>query len=83
MARVSDVPDDEFDPSHGTRSYLRWAQSMGASTLGEAFDLLEQFEYGNDVPEVLREDDTIDGVRDELDEGMELVGAGADLDDVL
>lgn len=77
---MSNPFDDEFDPSRGTRSYLRWARSNGATTLGEACDLLEQFEFGNDVPEVLGEDDTVDGVRDELDEGVQIAGADVELD---
>ncbi|MFN8074599.1 MAG: hypothetical protein U0Q15_04145 [Kineosporiaceae bacterium] len=76
-------PWDEFDPSRGTRSYLRWARSHGAETLGDAYDLLEQFEFGNDVPEVLGEDDTVDVVRSELEEGLESAGADQGLSSLL
>jgi hypothetical protein len=44
---------------------------MGASTLGEAYEMLEQLELSNDVPEVLGHDDTIRGVREELEYGIE------------
>jgi hypothetical protein len=47
---------------------------MGASTLGEAYDMLEQLELSNDVPEVLGHDDTVAGVREELEFGIETVG---------
>src|SRR5262245_37754719 len=36
---------------------LQWAHEMGASTLGETCDMLEQLELSNDVPEVLGHDD--------------------------
>lgn len=72
-------PWDDIDPSRGTRSYLRWAVEMGATTLGEAADLLEQFELGNDVPEILGEDDTVDAVRAEIEEGLESAGADQEL----
>jgi hypothetical protein len=55
----------------------------GASTLGEAYDLLDQLEVSNDVPEVLGHDDTIDGVREELELGIALIGADAELTGVL
>jgi hypothetical protein len=74
MGRVSSAWDEEFAPSAGARSTLRWAQEMGASTLGEAYDMLEQLEFSNDVAEVLGEDDTIEGVREELDLGLETAG---------
>lgn len=67
-------PWDEFDPSAGTRSTLRWAYVNGASTLGEAYDMLEQLELSNDVPEVLGHDDTVEQVRDEIELGLEVVG---------
>ena len=76
---VSDPWDDEFDPSAGARSMLRWAQALGASTLGEAYDMLEQLEVSNDVPEVLGHDDTVEGVREELELGLELAGPEAPL----
>jgi hypothetical protein len=71
---MSNEWDDEFTPSAGARNTLRWASEMGASTLGEAYDLLEQLELSNDVPEVLGEYDTIEGVREELEFGIETVG---------
>lgn len=79
---VSD-PFDAFDPAAGTLSYLRWARACGASTLGEACDLLDQFEVSNDIPEVLGHDDTVDAVRDDLDLGLELAGPDTSLDDLL
>ena len=69
--------DEEFDPSTGARSTLRWAYEMGASTLGEAYDMLEQLEISNDVPEVLGHDGTVEDVRDELELGIETVGSDA------
>jgi hypothetical protein len=80
---VSNPWDDEFDPSAGARNMLRWAQELGASTLGEAYDMLEQLEVSNDVPEVLGHDDTIEGVREELEVGIELVGPDAVLTTLL
>jgi len=80
---VTNPWDDEFEPSAGARSTLRWAQEMGAETLGEAYDLLEQLEVSNDVPEVLGHDDTVEGVRQELELGVELVGADAALTSLL
>lgn len=73
MPRV-DHPWDAFDPSAGAVRTLRWARSHGAETLGEAYDLLDQLEVGNDVPEVLGHDDSVDDVRAELDQGLELLG---------
>ena len=69
--------DEEFHPSAGARSTLLWAHEHGASTLGEAYDLLNQLEVSNDVPEVLGHDDTIDGMREELELGIDLLGADA------
>jgi len=80
---VTNPWDDEFEPSAGARSTLRWAQEMGAETLGEAYDLLEQLEVSNDVPEVLGHDDTVEDVRQELELGVELVGADAALTSLL
>ena len=80
---MTDAWDDEFQPSAGARSALRWAQEHGASTLGEAYDLLDQLEISNDVPEVLGLDDTVDGVRDEFELGIDLVGADAELTTLL
>ena len=52
---------------------------MGASTLGEDHDMLEQLAISNDIPEVLGHDDTVEEVRAELDVGLELLGPDADL----
>jgi hypothetical protein len=82
MFTVSD-PWDEFEPSAGARNTLRWAQALGASTLGEAYDLLDQLEVSNDVPEVLGEDDTVDDMRQELELGIELAGADTALSGLL
>jgi hypothetical protein len=75
--------DEEFQPSTGARNTLQWAQEMGASTLGEAYDLLDQFEVSNDVPEVLGHDDTVADVRQELELGIDLIGADASLTTLL
>ena len=83
MCPVTNTWDDEFHPSAGARSTLRWAQEMGAETLGEAYDLLEQLEVSNDVPEVLGHDDTVEDVRQELELGIELIGADAALTTLL
>ena len=64
---MSNPRDEEFAPSTGARNTLRRAHEMGASTLGEAYDMLEQLELSNDVPEVLGHDDTVEGVREELE----------------
>lgn len=74
---------DDFDASPITQNVLHWAREFGASTLGEAYDLLEQFAVSNDVPEVLGHDGTIDEVREELDLGLELLGPDALIDVVL
>lgn len=71
---MSNPWDEEFAPSTGARNALRWAHEMGASTLGEAYDMLEQLELSNDVPEVLGHDDTVEAVREELEFGIETVG---------
>jgi hypothetical protein len=71
---VSNRWDEEFAPSTGARNTLRWTHEMGASTLGEAYDMLEQLELSNDVPEVLGDDDTVEGVREELEFGIETAG---------
>ena len=71
--------DEEFHPSAGARSTLQWAHEHGATTLGEAYDLLDQLEVSNDVPEVLGHDDTVDGMLEELELGIELAGADAAL----
>ena len=75
--------DEEFHPSTGARRTLQWAQEHGASTLGEAYDLLDQLAVSNDIPEVLGHDDTVDGVREELELGIELLGADAEVTGVL
>jgi hypothetical protein len=80
---VADQWDDEFDPSAGARSALRWAHEMGASTLGEAYDLLDQLEVSNDIPEILGHDDTVEGVRQEFELGIDLVGADTPLSSLL
>jgi hypothetical protein len=80
---VTNTWDEEFGPSAGARSTLQWALQHGASTLGEAYDLLDQLEVSNDVPEVLGHDDTIDGVREELELGIDLIGADAGLTGLL
>jgi hypothetical protein len=80
---VADRWEDEVDPSTSTRNTLRWAQALGASTLGEAYDLLDQLEVSNDVPEVLGQDGTVEDVRQELELGLDLVGADAPLSDLL
>ena len=70
MWPVTNPSDDDFQPSAGARSALQWAHEMGASTLGEAYELLDQLEISNDVPEVL-------GL------GMDLIGADAALTSLL
>ena len=57
---MSNLWDEEFAPTTGARNTLRWAHESGASTLGEAYDMLEQLELSNDVPEVLGDDDTVE-----------------------
>jgi hypothetical protein len=71
---VSNPWDEEFAPSAGVRNMLRWAHEMGASTLSEAYDMLDQLDLSNDVPEVLGHDDTVEGVREELEFGIETAG---------
>lgn len=71
---MSDAWDEEFAPSTAALNTLRWAQENGASTLGEAYDMLEQLELSNDVPEVLGHDATVEDVREELEFGMETAG---------
>ena len=83
MWTVSDPWDDEFDPSPTAWNTLRWAHELGASTLGEAYDMLEQLELSNDVPEVLGHDDTVEDVREELELGLETVGPDAELASLL
>jgi hypothetical protein len=57
------------------RNALQWAHEMGASTLGEALELLDQLEVSNDVPELLGQEDTVEDVRQEFELGVDLVGA--------
>jgi hypothetical protein len=83
MGPMSDPWDEEFQPSAGARNTLQWAQEHGAATLGEAYDLLDQLEVSNDVPEVLGHDDTVEGVRAELESGIDLIGADAALTSLL
>lgn len=75
--------DDEFAPSVAALNTLRWAHELGASTLGEAYDMLDQLEVSNDVPEVLGHDDTVDGMREELQLGIEIAGPDAELTSLL
>jgi hypothetical protein len=81
--RVTNTWDEEFHPSAGARSTLQWAHQHGASTLGEAYELLDQLEVSNDIPEVLGHDDSIEGMREELESGIELSGADAALTSLL
>jgi hypothetical protein len=80
---VTDPWDDEFAPSTSARNTLRWARELGAQTLGEAYDLLDQLEVSNDIPEVLGHDDTVEDMRREFELGLELVGADTSLADLL
>jgi hypothetical protein len=80
---VASQADEEFEPSASARSTLRWAHEMGASTLGEAYDLLDQLEVSNDIPEVLGQEGTVDDVRQEFELGIDLVGADAPLSGLL
>jgi hypothetical protein len=79
MSTMSDQWENQFDPSPTAWNTLRWAHELGASTLGEAYDMLDQLEVSNDVPEVLGHDGTIEDVREELLFGMEVVGPDAEL----
>jgi hypothetical protein len=83
MWPVSNPWDEEFAPSTSARNTLRWAHELGASTLGEAYDMLEQLEISNDVPEVLGHDDTVQDMREELEFGIEIVGPDAVLTTLL
>jgi hypothetical protein len=76
---VSNPWDDEFAPSAAALNTLRWARQNGASTLGEAYDLLDQFELSNDVPEVLGHDDSVEQVREELEFGLDTAGPDTSL----
>ncbi|GAA2637025.1 hypothetical protein [Paractinoplanes durhamensis] len=74
MWPVSNPWDEDFAPSTSAQNTLRWAQGMGAETLGEAYDLLDQLELSNDIPEVLGHDDTVDDMREELELGLDTAG---------
>ena len=76
---MSNPWEEEFAPSGSAWNTLRWAQGMGAATLGEAYDMLEQLEISNDGPEVLGHDDPLEGVREELELGLETAGPDAPL----
>ena len=80
---MSNPWDEEFAPSASALNTLRWAYEMGASALGEAYDMLEQLELSNDVPEVLGHDGTVEDVREELELGIEIVGPDAPLTTLL
>ena len=80
---MTNAGDEEFSPSAGARSTLQWAYEHGASTLSEAYDLLDQLEVSNDIPEVLGHDDTVGGVREELELGLDLIGPDAELTSLL
>jgi hypothetical protein len=83
MWPVSNPFDEDFAPSAGAVKTLRWAHDNGASTLGEAYDMLEQLEFSNDVPEVLGEDDTVDDVREEIEFGLDTAGPDTPLETLL
>jgi hypothetical protein len=74
---------DEFEPSNTTRSVLTWARAAGASTIGDALEMLDVLENSNDVPQVLGERGDLNDVCDELEAGIELVGDDRAIDDVL
>ncbi|GIF21483.1 hypothetical protein BJ973_005070 [Actinoplanes tereljensis] len=80
---MSNPWDEEFAPSAEARNTLRWAQARGASTLGEAYDMLDELEFSNDVPEVLGDDGTIEDVREELDFGLEAAGPDTPLETLI
>lgn len=82
MRRMTDPWDEEFAPTAGTRSMLRWAYALGATTLGEAQDLLDHLAVSNDVPEVLGQDDTLEEVGEDLALGIELIGPDAAITDL-
>ena len=74
-----DAADADFAPSRGARRVLEWAQTNGATTLGEAYDLIDQLAVSNDVPEVLGEDDSLDDVRAELEDDLGVMSADVEL----
>jgi hypothetical protein len=74
---------DDYEPASATRNVLAWAQAAGASTIGDALEMLDVLEISNDVPEVLGESGDLDDVRDELEFGIELVGHDCTIDSVL
>jgi len=75
--------DEELHPSAAAHNVLQWASERGATTLGEAYDLLEMLEVSNDIPEVLGHDGTVEDVREELENGVDLIGADAPLANLL
>ncbi len=83
MGAGSGTGRDEFEPSSTTRNVLAWARAAGASTIGEALEMLDVLEVSNDVPEVLGESGDLDEVRGELEAGIDQVGGDQDIDDVL
>jgi len=83
MLAVSNPWDDDFAPSAAALNTLRWAHSNGAATLGEAYDMLEQLEFSNDVPEVLGHDETVENVREELEFGLDTAGPDTPLTTLL
>jgi hypothetical protein len=40
----------DFEPSSTTRSVLAWARAAGASTIGDALEMLDVLENSNDIP---------------------------------
>jgi hypothetical protein len=78
-----EAPEEDYEPSAVSRGVLRWAYENGAETLGDAVDMLEQFELSNDVPEVLGEDGTVDDVRADLETGLDLTGPDTPLPTLL
>lgn len=74
---------DEFEPTNTTRNVLVWARAAGASTIGDALDMLDVLETSNDVPEVLGGSGDLHDVRDELEAGIEMDGEDRAIDDVL
>jgi hypothetical protein len=74
---------EEFEATSTTSNVLAWAQAAGASTIGDALEMLDVLENSNDVPEVLGESGDINDVRNELVAGIELVGDDRAIDDVL
>jgi len=82
MSGPTGATGEDFEPSSTTRDVLAWAHAAGAATLAEALDLLDLLAVSNDVPEVLGESGDLDQVRDELEDGIELVGGDRDILDL-